>query len=236
VSESEKVSVGAMARRAMMVAMAWGVAACGGSDTEGSGGGGSGASSDEASVTSTTSVTATAALSFFVTSHGNGTGDFGGIAGADAFCQRLAESVASGRTWRAYVSDADEDARDRIGTGPWTNAADVVVANDVEQLHAEGIAARAIIDELGDPVPNVSPGNEHDILTGSTLDGRASGSDCAGWTSAAFEEVATVGHADATNPVAPEDSWNAAHETTGCDAEQLVGTGGTGRLYCFAID
>ena len=43
-------------------------------------------------------------LSFFVTSTMH-SGNLGGLAGADAECQRLAAAVGAGdRTWRAYLS------------------------------------------------------------------------------------------------------------------------------------
>ena len=66
-------------------------------------------------------------MSFFVTSTGIGSGaNLGGLDGADAHCQRLAESAgAGGRTWRAYLSTQGAsavNARDRIGSGPWSNA------------------------------------------------------------------------------------------------------------------
>jgi hypothetical protein len=72
-----------------------------------------------------------ASLSFFVTSATSTTGNLGGLAGADATCQRLAAAVGQGsRTWRAYLSIERDPAngnqpihaRDRIGTGPWFNA------------------------------------------------------------------------------------------------------------------
>ncbi len=45
-----------------------------------------------------------APMSFFVTSEAH-SGDLGGLAGADASCQRLARAAGSGdRTWRAYLS------------------------------------------------------------------------------------------------------------------------------------
>ena len=83
-------------------------------------------------------------MSFFVTSQTSQTGNLGGLAGADATCQRLAESVGAGnRFWRAYLSverDASNgnqptNARDRIGIGPWHNAAGTLVANNLTQLH-----------------------------------------------------------------------------------------------------
>src|SRR5579862_6962681 len=77
-----------------------------------------------------------AAMTFFVTSVGIGKGgDLGGLAGADAHCQRLAAAVGAGsRTWHAYLStqarggEAAVNARDRIGQGPWHNAKSVMIA------------------------------------------------------------------------------------------------------------
>jgi hypothetical protein len=61
-------------------------------------------------------------MSFFVTSRGIGNGgNLGGLAGADAHCQALAEAVGSNLTWHAYLSTQGPNAvnaRDRIGSGP----------------------------------------------------------------------------------------------------------------------
>ena len=82
---------------------------------------------------------------FFVTSSTSVTGNLGGLRGADAICQNLANAVGAGnRTWRAYLSverDPDNgnrptDARSRIGTGPWFNAKGVMLASDLTALHA----------------------------------------------------------------------------------------------------
>jgi hypothetical protein len=91
----------------------------------------------------------TGPMGFFITSAGSGRGaDLGGLAGADAQCQRLAAAAgAGGRTWRAYLSTPPTfpannnpgvpavNARDRIGNGPWYNAKGVVVARNLEHLH-----------------------------------------------------------------------------------------------------
>ena len=69
-------------------------------------------------------------MSFFVTSVPAGAGGaIGGLAGADAHCQKLARAAGSqGKTWRAYLSAPASDttlvvhARDRIGRGPWFNS------------------------------------------------------------------------------------------------------------------
>ena len=78
-------------------------------------------------------------MSFFITSENPGNGaDLGGLEGADAYCTTLAEAAGvTGKTWAAYLSSAEQNARDRIGTGPWMNAAGVVVAQSVDDLHSD---------------------------------------------------------------------------------------------------
>ncbi|WP_439886074.1 hypothetical protein ACSX1C_10420 [Pseudomonas sp. MBLB4123] len=190
-------------------------------------------------------------MSFFVTSQGTGKGaDFGGLSGADAHCQRLADAAGAGqRTWRAYLSSTAADgapaidARDRIGAGPWQNAEGVVIAQDVAQLHGDNQLTKATaLDERGMPVKGRgdSP-NQHDILTGSQADGTAfaPGEDrtCGNWTSSG-EGAAQVGHHDrmGLRDDAPSRSWNASHTSRGCSDEALASTGGAGLLYCFAQD
>lgn len=179
-----------------------------------------------------------AGMSFFATSIGSGEngGNLGGLTGADATCQALADAVGQGGcTWHAYLSDASEDARDRIGTGPWQNANGDVIANDVDALHADGLSngdPQHVLDENGQEVP----GQEHDILTGSQEDGTLlEGSTCGDWTSDTDEFLARVGHSDI--PMNPEfsPSWNSAHDAPGCRPQDLAQVGGAGRLYCFAI-
>ena len=59
-------------------------------------------------------------MGFFVTSVGIGNGgDLGGLAGADAHCQALAQAAGSNRTWAAYLSTQGANAvnaKDRIGS------------------------------------------------------------------------------------------------------------------------
>lgn len=179
-------------------------------------------------------------MSFFLTSAGPGNGaDLGGLAGADAHCERLAESVgAGGRTWRAYLSTSDVDARDRIGDGPWNNSRGVEIASSVENLHGENNLTKetqlneqgAVVNGRGD-----SP-NRHDILTGSDLDGTSSGATCNNWTSSSSDGSASVGHHDRQGGGDNPTSWNSAHGSRGCGQSDLQGTGGDGLFYCFAID
>src|SRR5262249_15671939 len=118
-------------------------------------------------------------MSFFVTSVGSGKGaDLGGIAGGDKHWQELADSAgAGGQTWHAYLSAGNVNARDRIGSGPWQNAKGVVVASNLDQLHgANNINKQTALTEKGDVVNGRGDTpNMHDMLTGSTRDGRAVG-------------------------------------------------------------
>lgn len=187
-------------------------------------------------------------MSFFLTSVGPGDGaNLGGLAGADAHCQSLAEAAGAGhKTWRAYLSTTGEDAvnaRDRIGSGPWVNANGVQVAADVEDLHSDNnkLSKENSISETGEEISGRgdSP-NRHDILTGSNLDGTAStdeGHDaCANWTSNGSDGSARVGHHDRIGGGQNPTSWNNAHGSRGCSQSDLQGTGGDGLYYCFATE
>ncbi|HEY0920248.1 DUF1554 domain-containing protein [Devosia sp.] len=182
-------------------------------------------------------------MSFFVTSSGSGDGaNLGGLAGADAHCQQLAEAAGStGKTWKAYLSAEGENARDRIGTGPWLNAKGETIAQDVAALHsdANNITKQTVLTETGEMVKGRGDDpNQHDILTGSNADGTlAAGMTCSDWTSNG-DGQAMVGHSDrmGLDDSAEAKSWNASHASRGCSQEALIGTGGNGYFYCFAVD
>jgi hypothetical protein len=205
-------------------------------------------------------------MSFFVTSRGSvrGGGDFrqqvgdpDGLAGADALCEELATAAAPGlasKTWRAYLSTSRENARDRIGPGPWRNARGILVARDVDQLHERGglindlVVGEAVnvLDEKGEAIDFA----HHDVLTGSDANGQVDpqGRTCNNWRSSAAQVQAMVGHGDRRSNSAANTgrSWNASHSAP-CgdipgngDANRVQGTvsqnGGRGAIYCFAAD
>jgi hypothetical protein len=187
---------------------------------------------------------------FFVTSTGPGRGgDLGGLSGADAHCQALADAEGAGdHTWRAYLSTSATggqpavNARDRIGNGPWYNADGRLIAANLDELHGDQnrIAKETAVTETLDPVNGVGDTpNVHDILTGSRPDGTAfpAGEDltCRNWTSGG-EGQAQVGHHDRRGLGDGVNSWNSVHASRGCSPEELQATGGAGLFYCFAID
>src|SRR5262245_16310287 len=196
------------------------------------------------------SPTSTTGMSFFVTSATSTTGNLGGLVGADATCLRLANGVGqSGRIWRAYLSverdpangNQPTHARDRIGAGPWRNAANVVVASNLTELHARSGDAALFIDEHGQRINGQWTGSpspvQHDILTGSNADGTlAAGLTCADWTSGSDTLAAQVGHSDGLGPgqstAGTLSSWNSAHANQNC--ANTAPRGGAGRIYCFA--
>ena len=182
-------------------------------------------------------------MSFFVTGQGPGDGaNLGGLEGADAYCQELAQAAgAGGRTWRAYLSTGETNARDRIGAGPWSNAKGDLIASNLDQLHSDTnkISKQTALTESGEMVNGRgdSP-NRHDILTGSNPDGMViAGKTCDDWTNNGAGS-AVVGHHDRVGlrDDAPSRSWNSSHPSRGCGQEDLRGTGGDGLFYCFAAD
>ena len=200
-----------------------------------------------------------APLGFFVTSTAH-SGNLGGLAGADAECQRLGAAAGAGaRTWRAYLSTQGSqaepavNARDRIGSGPWYNAGGTMVAGSLADLHGDVqrgtnlINVRTALTEAGEPVNGFGRAEgtpqEHDMLTGSDSHGRAfppgmsnqaDDRTCNNWTSDSPDAHAMIGHHDIMSGW--NTSWNSSHSTAGCSLEAFNSTGGAGRFYCFAAD
>jgi hypothetical protein len=200
-----------------------------------------------------------APMTFFVTSEPH-SGNLGGLAGADAICQRLAAAAGAGNhTWRAYLSthgsptEPAVHARERIGDGPWHNANGVMIAASVADLHGDIqrdsnlIYRETALNEKGELVNGrVRPDgtqNEHDMLTGSDSHGRSfpaglssQGQDrtCRNWTYDGSDGSAMIGHHDRLSSW--NTSWNSSHSTVGCSLADFNETGGAGHFYCFAAD
>jgi hypothetical protein len=206
-------------------------------------------------------------MSFFITSTGSGNGaNLGGLAGADALCQRLAAaSGASSKTWHAYLSTQARtgssltllgvgggaqpavNARDRIGMGPWYGPKGAKIADSVGDLHGDALEIARLGNNLSKATAFTEKGesvkgfgetpNQHDILTGSQPDGRA-------YTDSADHTCNNwTSSGEGTAQLGHFDrtgggntSWNSSHSSRGCSQENLVSTGGAGLLYCFAIN
>ena len=191
-------------------------------------------------------------MSFFVTSVAKGDGgNYGGLAGADAHCQMLAQAAGRGNVkWVAYLSTQGPgavNARDRIGQGPWYNARGAMIAANLNELHGDTLEQARMGNRLHKNSALTEKGaivkgsgdqpNEHDIITGSMPDGRAytDGMDhtCSNYTSNVDGKGSMqVGHHDKIGNT--NGSWNSAHASRGCSQASLPPSGGAGYLYCFA--
>jgi hypothetical protein len=163
--------------------------------------------------------------------------------GADACCSTLATASGStGKTWKACLSTDAENAKDRIGQGPWYNTKGEKIADDVASLHSDknNLTKQTALNEKGEVINGRGDTpNRHDILTGSKADGTAAPETCGNWTMGGAEGAAIVGHSDRTGPddSAEAKSWNSSHSTRGgCTQEAFKSTGGDGLFYCFAAN
>lgn len=151
---------------------------------------------------------------------------------------------AGGKDWRAYLSTTGAggmNARDRIGKGPWQNAKGAVIATDVATLHGtNNLTKQTALTGKGEPVNGrTDKPNTHDMLTGSTPDGRAmdgsTDSTCGNWTKSG--EGAAIVSCDRTWACATTSRRaRGTRRTRRAPAAwgALKATGGDGLFYCFA--
>ena len=136
------------------------------------------------------------------------------------------------------------NARDRIETGPWVNAAGVVIAKDVAALHgdANAISKETALDETGGGGERArrraEPARHPDRLSCPTAPPPPSRPARTG-TSGGADTAGMVGHHDrmGLDDSDAAKSWNSSHASRGgCGLEALRGTGGDGLIYCFAVE
>jgi hypothetical protein len=186
------------------------------------------------------SFTASPDMTFFVSSVGNviEAGNFGGLVGADAFCQGLADAAGVGnKTWVAYLSITGTAARDRIGLGPWNDAAGdpIVFCNKgqdcVQLLHDNNVLFENVRTERGDTIDVV---NANTVFTGSDANGNPTGVDCQAWTTSDENEMGSAGSANA-GAMGGQGRWNSG-QSVGCDWTSAACAAGRAHLYCFSPD
>ena len=138
--------------------------------------------------------TAICARVVFATSVGY-TGNLGGIAGADAKCQALADASTiariQGRTFVAWVSTPGSPVTLRLthGSLPYTRSDGAMIAATFTDLTDNSLQAPISFDENG--------GNRNNAgaWTGTSSSGAGfSGQNCADWTSAAFGNKGDTGN------------------------------------------
>jgi hypothetical protein len=159
----------------------------------------------------------------FVTSD-TWTGNFGGLAGADADCATAAQAASLGGSWKAWLSDSTTNAIDRIqDVGPWylVDGTTLVFHNKANLLTSP--LAPITEDENGQPWQGTGL---YGTWSGSTNQGAsdppmAGGEDyCVDWTSGSASDGATVG-----SPNEADQDWGGGGAPLPCN--------GTNSLYCF---
>jgi len=116
--------------------------------------------------------------------HGSGAT---GLQGADNLCNAAATGALLGGTWKAWLSDMNTDAIDRIAdVGPWH----LVGANEIVFNNKANLASTPIVaidhDESGEYTFT-------DVWTGTSVGGRG-GATCGSWTISSSDIDAIVGH------------------------------------------
>ena len=191
-------------------------------------------------------------------------GDLGGLEGADAICQTIADGVGVGhKEWRAFLSVVNGpdggpvNAIDRIGEGPWYDANHRLVAENLAGLIQERpvgdpVSVNDLPNEFGQPLSLY--GNAHDIPTGSNRRGELDDDDpeatCNDWTSAESigQNRVMCGHSYPRRGGRRRGAqWIADHRLRGCtpgvnfiqngrgEGDCIGCSGGYGGIYCFAL-
>ena len=90
-------------------------------------------------------------MSFFVAINPTGTGNLGGLEGADRICQAQAMEAGSQKTFHAYMSTQGANAvnaRDRIGQGPWYGPKGNIIAMNLSILHGDTLEQARVGNSL----------------------------------------------------------------------------------------
>jgi hypothetical protein len=135
-------------------------------------------STDDAGAGNPPASNATGTKRVFITST-KYNGNLGGIDGADTKCNKSATIAMIGGTWKAWISNDQQDAVHRIkDVGPWYTVDEKTkMYDDIFDLIV-GPLANNWLDELGN---NVTAGNL-DVWT-ATKDGKRAYGNCDNWTS-----------------------------------------------------
>jgi hypothetical protein len=143
---------------------------------------------------------------------------FGGLAGADARCNELAEEGGLPGTYVAYLSTSSTDPLTRLaGSRGWIRTDGKPFVDTLADLEVGHILHPPQLDELGRPFEEEAVVT----LTGTGTNGRLQGSTCADWTDATLDE----------NPLAGEPSAGSAMFSL----TYLHPCGQPAHLYCFGV-
>jgi hypothetical protein len=163
------------------------------------------------------------------------TGDLGGLSGADAKCQALAEAASLPGTYKAWLSDGFTSAATRLthSTGPYTLPDGTLVANDWGQLTSGSLISYIEETETGGLPP---PSNTECNCVGADA-GPAS---AAAWTDTDYTGALVDSSLDCdnwTSTVSVNSDWGAVYPPSAGDwasaCSGYPGCSGLASLYCL---
>lgn len=160
------------------------------------------------------------------------TGNMGGLAGADAICQARARSAGLQGTFKAWLSDSNTSAAERLthSAVPYIDTRAQLIANDWDDL-TDGSLQRAITVDQTAYDWDSDGGHCGAIIlfatvwTATTIDGSSKPPFCSDWTSNADIEVDS-GHVG--RYCYPSEAW-----TDGAVVDTRKGCSASTSLYCF---
>jgi len=123
------------------------------------------------------------------------TGTLGGLSGADAFCDGLANAAGRAGTYQAFLSDSSSAVLDRLTIGyPVYGMDGALLATDEADLLDGWLSAPIHLDETGNECPRVH------AWTGSLDDASSSSWTCDDWTSNLDVDWGSMGAINVTDP------------------------------------
>ncbi len=143
------------------------------------------------------------------------TGNLGGLEGADAICNQLADAAGLTGPYMAWLSDTTGSPSTRFdqSPGPYVRVDGVIVADDWDDLTDGSVDNLPNIDENGSVAGDF-------MWTGTNTDGTAQGGfTCSNWST-------DVGTAFVGFNFVTDSRWTAA-QNSNCEG------GGGSRFYCF---
>jgi hypothetical protein len=169
--------------------------------------------------TSSTTCTVTIKKRAFVLNPPENDGNFGGLTGGDALCQTAASGASLSGTWKAWLSDSNTDARERIANvGPW------FYPDQSTQLTAGTDPSSGGLLAAIDRYQDNTPAGTNPVWTGTLSSGvRSPSNHCEDWTSIAGTANATDGSTGSSG-----NAWTDDLSPRVCD-----GGAGPAHLYCF---
>lgn len=116
--------------------------------------------------------------------HNQYNGNLGGIPGADGYCDEAAKGAQLGGIWKAWISDGNQSAASRVGTGPFYLLDGTTIAFPGTTMSGKP-DHDLDVDEFG------ATGVKGQVWTGSSQGGTSTGSNCGNWLTTGVD--ATVG-------------------------------------------